>query len=188
MQIPIIKKETNEYIAKIIKKNQIQDILEIGSGGGYSAIKMALLDKKIKIITIEKDKNHYQVAIANIKKMNLENQIEILNEDALETNLNKKFDLIFIDAAKSKNQEFFLKFKNNLKKDGIIITDNINFHGLLTAKITNKSLKSLVKKINNFKEFLKNNQEFTTEFIDIGDGLSVSRQRGENERTCSTTK
>ena len=97
----------------------------------------------------------------------MENQITILYEDALNTTLDKKFDLIFIDAAKSQYIKFFEKFKNNLNESGTIVSDNLLFHGLVSKKeeIESKNLRQLVKKIYQYVTFLKENQEFDTEFL-----------------------
>ncbi len=176
--IPIMQDESLKYLLKFIKDNNIKSILEIGTAIGYSAINMALVDENITVTSIEKDKSRYQLSIEYIKNMNLENRVNVLLADALQINIKDKFDLIFIDAAKSKNIEFFMKFKNNLKDKGIIITDNINFHGLTNNvdNIKNKRLKSLVIKINSYKSFLTNNKEFSTVFINIGDGISISEK------------
>ena len=107
--IPIMLKDGIEYLCDYIKKHNIKSILEIGSAIGYSSIMMALVNKNIKIMTIEKDLNRYNIAVSNIKKFNLEKQITILNEDALNFETNEKFDLIFIDASKGNNINFFNK-------------------------------------------------------------------------------
>ena len=176
--IPIMQKDGIEFLEEYIKNNKIKNILEIGSAIGYSAIKMALISKNIKITTIERDEKRYIKAIKNIDKFSLNNQIEIILKDALEVELNGKYDLIFIDAAKAQNIKFFEKFKKNLNDNGSIITDNLNFHGLTerVEEIQSKNLKALVKKINKYKEFLKNNKEFTTIFYKTGDGISISKK------------
>ena len=139
---------------------------------------MALLDKNIKIITIERDEKRYNEAINNIKKYNLENQITCYLMDIFDFETTEKFDLIFIDAAKSQSIKFFEKFKNNLNKNGTILTDNIYFHGytLQKERIENRNLRQMVNKIRNYIDFLNNNQEFKTEILNIGDGIAVSKR------------
>lgn len=179
--IPIMQKEGIEFLTKYINDNDIKTILEIGSAIGYSAIKMALIDNDIQITTIERDKERYDRAVKNINKFNLENQITIINDDAFNVDLNNKFDLIFIDAAKAQYIKFFEKFKSNLNENGSIISDNLEFHGL-TSDINNiksRNLKQLVRKINNYSEFLKNNEEFNTIFYHVGDGVAVSKRKKE---------
>lgn len=175
-KIPIIQKEGLEFLSNYIISNGVKTILEIGSAVGYSAIKMALLNNNIKITTIERDINRYNEALKNIKSLNLENQITIINIDAFEYIDTKKYDLIFIDAAKAQYIKFFEKYKNNLEKNGVIVTDNLKFHGLVEnpEMTNNKNTKQLVRKIQNYIDFLKNNKEFKTEFYNIGDGISIS--------------
>lgn len=177
-KIPIMQKEGITFLTEFIKKNNIKKILEIGTAIGYSAIKMALVDENIKIISIERDENRYQEAVKNIKKFNLEKRIELINKDAFDIELEEKFDLIFIDAAKAQNIKFFQKFEKNLNNNMYIITDNINFHGLVNSnQPLKKNLRQLVKKIENYIEFLKNNNHYQTKFYDIGDGISISVKR-----------
>lgn len=175
--VPIIQKDGLDFLIRYIKENSITTILEIGSAIGYSAINMALVSKNIKVTTIERNEEMFNLAKKNIKDFNLEKQITLIKGDALDTNIKGNYDLIFIDAAKAQYIKFFEKYKKNLNTNGVIITDNLNFHGLAKhpEDIQSKNLKALVRKINNYKEFLKENQKFHTEFYEIGDGISVSK-------------
>mgnify|MGYP003571492320 CR=1 FL=1 len=178
--VPIMQKDGIEFLEKYILENNVKSILEIGTAIGYSAIKMAKVDENIKITTIERDEERYKIACQNIKKFNLSDRIDIILDDALVAEINEKYDLIFIDAAKAQSIKFFEKYKQNLKPNGTIITDNLNFHGLTdkVEEIKSKNLKALVRKINNYKTFLKENREFKTKFINTGDGISISIKRG----------
>lgn len=180
--IPIMLSDGIEFLLKYIKENNIKNVLEIGSAIGYSAIRMSLVDKDIKVTTIERDEERYQEAIKNIGDFGLENQINIIFNDAFEVELDDKYDLIFIDAAKSQYIKFFEKFKDNLNDNGVIISDNLNFHGLVheDEKKLSRNVRGLVRKLNNYVEFLKNNKEFKTGFYDIGDGISISKRVGVN--------
>lgn len=174
--IPIIEKDSITFIMKYIKLNNVKNILEIGSAIGYSSILMTSVASDIKITTIEKDQTRYLECLKNVKKCGLEKNIDVVFQDALDLNLSGNYDLIFIDAAKGQNTKFFEKFSYFLSDKGVIITDNINFHGYVNSKkeIESKNLNSLVEKIRDYIEFLKNNKEYTTKFYDIGDGLAVS--------------
>jgi len=81
------------------------------------------------------------------------------------------YDLLFIDGAKTKYLEFFLKFQSNLKKGGIIICDNLFLNNIPK---NNKKVKKMIDKMQKFIDFLKNNEKFITTFYDIGDGISLS--------------
>lgn len=175
-RIPIMQKDGIEYLCNYIKNNNIKNILEIGSAIGYSAIKMAQIDPNIKITTIEKDKERYNIAVQNIKKFNLENRIDLILNDALNVDINKEYDLLFIDASKGHNIDFFNKFKNNLLGNGVIITDNLSFHGLVENEelAITKNQKGLVKKIKKYIYFLDTNREFNTKYVSVGDKISIS--------------
>ena len=178
--IPIMQKDGIAFLMKYIKNNEIKNVLEIGSAIGYSAILMASSGADVKVTTIERDEVNYLECIKNVKKCNFESKVNVVFQDALEVNLadGTQYDLIFIDAAKGQYQKFFEKFQYFLASNGVIITDNLKFHGYVgkSEEIESKNLKQLVKKIENYIEFLKNNEEFETKFYDVGDGLSVSKK------------
>lgn len=175
--IPIMMKDGIEFLCDYIKENNVRNILEIGTAIGYSAIKMALVDKNIKITTIERDIERYNLAAQNIKDFGLEKQITVILDDAFNVEINEKFDLIFIDAAKSQYIKFFEKFKINLNNNGVIVSDNLDFHGLVKSneKIESRNVRGIVRKLRNYIVFLENNKEFETKFYSIGDGISVSK-------------
>lgn len=177
--VPIMTEGGINYLTKYIKKNNVKNILEVGTAIGYSAIMMCSVSDDIFVTTIERDEKRYLEALKNIKKAKLEDRIDLIYHDALDVNITGKYDLIFIDAAKAQNRNFFEKFKKNLNKDGTIITDNMNFHGLVNKdlnSIESRNLRQLVRKVKEYKEFLENNKEFSTEFYDIGDGIAVSKE------------
>lgn len=179
-KVPIMVDEGIDFLTTFIIKKQIKNILEIGTAIGYSAIMMALANPNVKITTIERDKDRYLEALKNIKKFDLEDRITLIFNDALEVNIEGEFDLIFIDAAKGQNINFFEKFELNLKKDGYIITDNMNFHGLIDKtpeEITSRNLRALVRKIKEYHEYLKNNQNYNVEFLNIGDGIAIAERK-----------
>ena len=177
-RIPIMMKDGIEFLCNYIKEHKIKRILEIGSAIGYSAIKMALIDKDIKIVTIERDKERYDEAIKNIDYFNLNEQIEIINGDAMDVSVDGMYDLIFIDAAKGHNIDFFEKYQDNLDMNGVIITDNLSFHGLVEDEglIETKNQRGIVRKIKMFIDYLDNNKEFITEYVAVGDRISISKR------------
>lgn len=181
--IPIMEKSGINFLTKYIKDNNIKNILEIGTAIGYSAIKMALVNENIKVTTIERDNLRYIEALKNIKDFELEKRIVLILGDALEIDIEDTYDLIFIDAAKGQYIKFFEKYSKNLKNNGVIVTDNIGFHGLVDdiKNIENKNLKQLVTKIKDYIDFLKSNKEFETKFYKVGDGISISKQKDDND-------
>ncbi|MEI3252269.1 MAG: O-methyltransferase [Candidatus Gastranaerophilaceae bacterium] len=181
--IPIMQKDGILYLINYIKENNIKNILEIGSAIGYSSIMMASINSDIRITTIERDKDRYDLAVFNIKKYNLDKQINIIYGDAVDTDITGMYDLIFIDAAKGKNIFFFEKYKNNLVKGGTIITDNLSFHGLVEDSdlVKTKNQRGIVNKIKDFISFLDNNEGFATEYISVGDKIAISKRRSDYE-------
>ena len=181
--VPIIEKKSIAFIMKYIKEHNVKNILEIGAAIGYSAILMASAKEDAFVTTIERDEERYMECLKNVKRCGLDKKINVVFQDALEVNLDSdlKYDLIFIDAAKGQYTRFFEKYKYFLKDNGAIITDNLKFHGFVgkSETIESKNLKGLVEKIENYIEFLKDNEEFDTTFYDIGDGLSVSVRKDE---------
>ena len=177
-KVPIIRDEGLEFLLFQIEKNGCKSALEVGTAIGYSAIRMAHLG--LDITTLERNEEMFKEAISNIKKYNLENKIEAVYTDALLYTPSRKYDLIFIDAAKAQNLKFFLRFTPFLNDNGIVIVDNLNFHDLVNtpfSEIKSKNVRSLVRKISEFKEWLKNNPDWDTTFTDQGDGMSVSKRK-----------
>lgn len=175
--VPIMMEDGIEFLTNYIKEKNIKNILEIGTAIGYSAIMMASINKDIKVTTIERDETRYQEAIKNIKNFNLEDRINVIFSDAFEVELTEEFDLIFIDAAKAQSIKFFEKFELNLKQNGSIITDNLNFHGMVQIdekEIASRNVRGIVRKTKAYIEFLKENKNYDTTFYDIGDGISIS--------------
>ena len=178
--VPIMQDEGIEFLTEFIIKHNITTILEVGTAIGYSAITMALINPKIKVVTIERDEERYLEAVKNVKKFNLEDRITLIFKDALEVNLNEKFDLIFLDGAKGQNINFFEHFEKNLNDDGYVITDNINFHGFVQKReedIKSRNLRGLVRKIKDYINYLKTSIKYETTFYDRGDGISVTHRK-----------
>ena len=177
--IPIMQKKGIDFLCKIISKSDVKNILEIGTAIGYSAIKMANVNDDITVTSIERDQDRYIMALNNIKKAKLDKRINVIYKDALDVEIKGKYDLIFIDAAKGQYIKFFEKFKENLNPGGIIISDNLSFHGLVEQKerIESRNLRQLVGKIRKYVEFLENNKEFKTKFYKVGDGIAVSLKK-----------
>ena len=176
--VPIMLSDGIEYLCQFIQDNNIKNILEIGTAIGYSAIRMALVNEDINITTIERDKERYDLAINNINSMNIDNRINVIYGDAMETEIDGLYDLIFIDASKGHSIDFFQKYSKNLSKDGVIITDNLSFHGLVEDEslALTRNQRGLVRKIKNFINFLDNNEEFDTIYVNVGDKISISRR------------
>ena len=168
-----------DFICDYIKEHSCKNILEIGTAIGYSSIRFAGLADDIKVTTIELDIDRHLKAVENFKSAGLSARITAIHADALTCPLEGLFDLIFIDAAKAQYIKFFEKYKENLAPGGVIISDNLSFHGMVDdlSLTHNYSTKKLVKKIQKYAEYLRTNQEFETTFYEVGDRIAVSKRR-----------
>lgn len=177
--VPIMMDDSIDFICKYIEEHNVQSVLELGTAIGYSAMRFAKLRDDIFVSTIEIDIERYQQAVRNIHDNNLMDRITVFLGNALSYTFKEKFDLIFIDAAKSQYINYFEKFKNNLTDNGVIISDNLFFHGMVNdiSLTHNYSTIKLIRKLRKYIDFLKTNQEFETIFYSLGDGISVSRRR-----------
>lgn len=176
--VPIMSRETIDTINKIIDENNIKSVLEIGTAIAYSTINFASNKNIEKIVSIERDDERESIAISNVEKSGLTN-ITLIHGDALNTVIDDKFDLVIIDAAKSQNTKFFNKYKLNLNDDGIIIIDNLEFHGYVgkSKEIKSRNLRQMVRKIEKFLEFLDTQDEYSVEYIEVGDRLGVCKKK-----------
>ena len=177
--VPIMMDDSIDFICKYIEENNVQSVLELGTAIGYSAMRFANVRDDIFVSTIEIDIERYQQAVRNIHDNNLMDRITVFLGNALSYTFKEKFDLIFIDAAKSQYINYFEKFKNNLTENGAIISDNLFFHGMVEdlSLTHNYSTIKLIRKLRKYIDFLKSNQEFETTFYSLGDGISVSKRR-----------
>ena len=164
---------------EMLKEIKPKRILEIGTAVGYSAIRFASVSSDIQVTTIEREDTLYQEAVHNVEEFHLENQITLLHGDALTISVAGTYDFIFIDAAKSQYIKFFEKYKENLAEDGVIVTDNLAFHGMVEhpEMTSNRNTRQLLQKIRNYIDFLKTNEEFDTVFYSVGDGISFSTRK-----------
>ena len=181
--IPIMQTEGLTFMCDRLNECQASSVLEIGSAIGYSAIFMALHVNGLKIDTIERDDVRYNEAVKNVNEFDLNNRITLHYADALEFDesllQHQPYDLLFIDAAKAQYQKFFEKYVGYVKEDGMIIVDNLDFHGMIfdIEHINNRNTKQLVKKIKRFKEWILNNDNYESEYYPVGDGIVLIRKK-----------
>lgn len=180
--VPIILDDGIKLLNEVILDNNVSSVLEIGSAIGYSAIMMCLNKNDLFIDTIEKSDQMYELACENISKVNLNDRINIIHGDGLYVPLDvlNTYDLIFIDAAKAQSRKFLERYEGLLNNNGIIVVDNIDFHGLChnLKENTNRNTVQMVRKINEFKDWLMNNKKYDVTYHVDGDGMLIARKRG----------
>ena len=179
-KVPIITYEGINFLIQVIKLRNIKNVLEIGTAIGYSSIAMAL-KANVTVTSIERDKKMFDIASENVKKANVSDKVTLIYEDALnvdETTLGT-FDLIFIDAAKAQSIKFFEKYETILSEKGVIVTDNLLFHGLVDQTVKDRNLRQLLTKIDRYNKFVVEKVGYDTFIYNLGDGMSLSIKRSE---------
>jgi predicted O-methyltransferase YrrM len=181
--VPIMEPLGIELLMQMIRLQKPKRILEIGTAIGYSAIRMAEAFPECNIVTIERDEDRYEEAIKNIEKVGLQDRIEVIKGDALEVfdTLKEKapFDLLFIDAAKGQYEKFFTMYVKLLTTEGVIISDNVLFKGLVAKEVTtdNKRLQKIADKIRTYNDWLINQEDYHTTIVPVGDGIAITVKR-----------
>ena len=176
--IPIIMDDALEYIYKLYYGKKIDSVLEIGTAVGYSAICFTeILNEEGIIDTIERDEQRIQEAKENIKKAEVEKNINIISGDAVEIlpTINKKYDMIFIDAAKGKYPFFLNQALRLIKEDGIILADNILYKGYVMSDYNKHKQRTAVRNLREYIKEVTENPNLETQILEVGDGLAVSR-------------
>lgn len=181
--IPVMQKEGILFLISQLNEIHASSCLEIGTAIGYSSMMMVTHVENLKVDTIELNDDRYQEAVKNINMRNLNDRIEVYHDDALTFDENQlkyaPYDCLFIDAAKAQYQKFFEKYVPLVKKNGIIIVDNLDFHGMIfdIDHIKNRNTKQLVKKIKRFKDWIFQHEDYDVDYYAVGDGVCVIRRK-----------
>lgn len=176
--VPIIHPEVAKFLEVIIKTSNTRSILEAGTAIGYSALIFSnAMDNKGKIVTIEKREDMHKIALENIKKAGLESNIKAVLGDASELlpKVEGKFDMIFLDASKGHYQEFLMSCIDKLNDNGIIISDNVLYKGMVASNeyVIRRKI-TIVKRMRKYLKYISNHPQLTTSVIPIGDGVALT--------------
>ena len=176
MQIAISQCHFLELITKISKA---KEILEIGTFTGLSALSMSLgLPDNGTLIALDKNKETCKKASNFFKKANQDRKIKIIIKPALESlkeikKDNLTFDIIFIDADKGNYQQYYDEAIDLIKKDGLIIIDNVLWRGEVADKNNNDNLTNTIR---NFNNYVKSDKKTEQIILPLGDGLTICRK------------
>jgi len=182
-KIPIIMDDTLEVIDNLLTAKKPSKILEVGTAVGYSAICFCkYLQENGYIDTIERDEERVLQAKENIKKVEVQDKINIFLGDAVEIlpTLNEKYDVVFIDAAKGKYPFFLSHALRLLADDGIILADNVLYKGYVMSDYNKHKQRTAVRNLREYLKEVSENPNLETKILEVGDGLAVSiRKEGE---------
>ena len=164
------------FLHLIIKTSNIKNVLEIGTFTGLSALSIALaLPDDGKLIALDKDKETNKIAVSFFKKANLNNKIQTIVKpalDSLDELKNSKFDMVFIDADKMNYKEYYERSLNLMDKGGLIIVDNVLWHGEVAD---DDNLDKYTINIRDFNTYVANDKRVEQIIVPLGDGMTVCR-------------
>jgi len=164
------------FLHLIIKTSNIKNVLEIGTFTGLSALSIALaLPDDGKLTALDKDKETNKIAVSFFKKANLDNKIQTIVKPALESLdelKNSKFDMVFIDADKMNYKEYYERSLKLLDKGGLIIVDNVLWHGEVAD---DDNLDKYTINIRDFNTYVSNDKRVEQIIVPLGDGMTVCR-------------
>ena len=180
--VPIVKPETKELLRTLVLLKKPMKILEVGAAVGFSSLYMnSYQPEGGTIITIERNEKRIKKAKENIKNQGKEEQITLLEGDAIEIlkGLDGSFDLIFVDAAKGQYLHFLPEVLRLLKSGGLLVSDNILQEGdLIESRFAvERRNRTIYKRMREYLYELKHNDELVTSLLPLGDGVAISTKR-----------
>ena len=174
MQISISQ---SQFLHLIVKSSNVKKILEIGTFTGLSALSMSLaLPEDGRIIALDKNQETNEIAIKFFEKAKQNHKIQTIIKPALESLSEieeNDFDLIFIDADKKNYKEYYEKSLILLKKNGLIIIDNVLWYGQVIDENSDDKITLTIKDFNNYISIDKRVEKI---IVPLGDGMTVCRK------------
>jgi predicted O-methyltransferase YrrM len=179
--VPIIQPEVAKLLLVTGRLLKPKRILEVGTAIGYSAIILSkVLDDGGIIDTIDRYELMIERAKGNLKRAGLENTVNIIAGDAVEVlrHLDKKYDMIFLDAAKGQYPEFLPECLRMLNKGGLLFSDNVLYKGMVANDdLVVRRKKTIVKRLRGFLSTICENDELDTSILPVGDGVALSYKK-----------
>ena len=164
------------FLHLLIKVSNIKNVLEIGTFTGLSALSISLaLPDEGTLVALDKNEETNKVALNFFKKANQDHKIQTIIKPALETLgelRNKKFDMVFIDADKMNYKEYYEKSLRMLNQGGLIIIDNVLWHGEV---VDEKNNDEFTVSIREFNKFVSEDKRVEQIIIPLGDGMTICR-------------
>ncbi len=167
------------FLHLLVKTSKIKKILEIGTFTGLSTLTMSLaLPDDGSIVTLDKNQKTNEIAVNFFRKAAQENKINTIIKPALESlkdlkDSKQKFDFVFIDADKENNKNYYNQSLDLIDKDGLIIIDNVLWHGEVTDKTKQDKLTVGIRE---FNSYVNSDKRVENLIIPLGDGLTICRK------------
>ncbi len=180
--VPIIRREMQSFLKTFLAIERPREILEVGAAVGFSSILMATYAPDVnKITTIENYEKRIIEARKNIKDSGYSDKIDLIEADAADVlgKLDKKYDLIFMDAAKGQYINFLPYIKKLMKKGSVLISDNVLQDGdmIESRYVVERRDRTIHKRMREYLYILKHDEELLTSIIPLGDGITLSVMR-----------
>lgn len=176
--VPIIPHETVVFMEFLLGQMKPQQILEIGTAIGFSASLMAqYVGTEGHVTTIDRFDKMIEEAKETFQFLDLEDKITLLEGQAADIlpELKGSYDFIFMDSAKSKYIEFLPDCLRLLKKEGVLMVDDI-FQGgtiLQSEKEIPRGKRGIHKKLNQFLDVINQHPDLTSSLVPLGDGIAL---------------
>ena len=180
--VPIVRKEMQSFLKVLLMIKRPMRILEVGAAVGFSSILMSeYMPEGGHITTIENYDKRIPIARANFKRAGKEEQIDLIEGDALKVmhGLEEPYDLIFVDAAKGQYIHFLPEILRLLAKDGVLVSDNVLQDGDVIESrfaVTRRN-RTIHKRMREYLYTLTHSEELVTAVLPVGDGITLSTRR-----------
>ena len=180
--IPIIRRETAYFLRWLIQVQHPENILEIGTGVGYSALYMLhYAPEDARLVTIENYERRIPAAEANFAKAEVKDRVAFLTEDAAMVlpTLGGTYELVFLDAAKAQYITILPELIRLLGHGGMLVTDNIAQDGetLSSRYAVRRRDRTIHKRMREYLYAVTHDERLLTELLPVGDGIAVSVRR-----------
>lgn len=175
--VPILQDTSLQFIETLLEIKRPESILEVGTAVGYSALEFSKhLKENGKIITMELNEETANIAKENIKALEMENIIQVVNTDAYEymKTLEGPFDVVFIDAAKGQYMKYLEEALRLTKSGSLIIADNVLLRGMVLGDYDGHKHRTAVRRLREYINAVTTNEALVSCVMDVGDGVAVS--------------
>ena len=183
-RVPIIRKEMQSFLKVLLMIKRPMRILEVGAAVGFSSILMSeYMPEGGHITTIENYDKRIPIARANFKRAGKEEQIDLIEGEALEVmhGLEGPYDLIFVDAAKGQYIHYLPEVMRLLGTDGMLVSDNVLQEGdIIESRFAvERRNRTIHSRMREYLYELKHHDQLQTSIIPLGDGVALSVKRSD---------